>query len=412
MSTYLGSSYGFDIEETSFTSTEVLITITFVNALIPAAANVYQLQYRVIGAGTWISSPPFYMSNPGTIVVPKGNNEYRVQLFYNDGTPFEYISFVLQVIATNNFLYVPELNPLIFWELNKRMLPNFNTKFMEDFEFSERGYWWQDREVYCQPWQTTDIISLQLASTFSPLILSIKNEYGDVVLQRSASATVPHLNYPGLFVYEFHMSLAGLAGGCYTAELLAGFGIYQKIYFTWHLFISDTALENTFLIKYKSSRQVHKDVVFANGMEFQLRVPGCMGPLNKVRKDEMYRNQSYGSTLINSKSAKQYPFSFGDEWGLPDDMINLIDEIFSCDIVTIDNKLFGLAEGSKIETPDAKRSRKRGLKMILEDGLNRNSRVFQTIQDPNKRLIVTGMTSPRIWGVQTGTNTIPVTNIE
>ena len=132
MPTYAGSLYGFNIEETVVNPSTYLISVTFTSA--PAAANVYQLQYRVIGDPTWISSVPFYMNNPGTLNVDAGNNEYRIQLFYSDSTPFEYISTTLIVPNTDNFLYIPELNPVIFFEEGKTNIARYNTKHFNDLD--------------------------------------------------------------------------------------------------------------------------------------------------------------------------------------------------------------------------------------------------------------------------------------
>lgn len=410
MNTYIGSNYGAIITEQQLGGGQLQVIFSWSSS--PAGTPSALVGYRALPSGAWVNSAGSPVS-PRSIQIAGnyGDYEYRIQ-FPIGGGLYDTVTFTVQSVATNNFLYIPELNPLIFWEKNKTQLPTFFTKFMEDYEFSLRGYYWQDKETYCQPWQDTDIIYLQMASSFSPLVVQIKNEYGDVILQRSANGTIPHLYIADLFIYEFQLSLAGLQEGCYVVELLAGYGAYQKVYYTWHIFISNSQLDNTFLIKYKSSKKVFKDVMFNTGIEFQLRVPGCFGFLNKVRKDEIYRDQQYNSTLVNSKSAKQYPVSFGDEFGLPDDMINLIDEIFSCDIVRIDERLFGIAERSKIEYVEAKRSRRRGMRMTLEDGLNRHSRINQTLQDPTKRLVATAMVSPKVWGVQTGSNVIPVTNIE
>lgn len=414
MSIYIGNKYGFIVTEMpigplgAYTSLD--LAFAWVNASAVSVASSVTIQYRPIAGGSFTDNSSSSVTSPRTWNVPYGLYEYQATVYFG-GSP-DIVTFTLQTVDQNNFLYIPELNPLIFWEKNKTKLPKYFTKHFEDYPFSERGYYWQDKETFCQPWQTTDIIFLQLESSFSPLVLQLKNKYGDVVSQLSASSILPHKYLTNVYSYEFAMSLANNVTDCYTVDLVAGFGAYQKVYATWNLFISSEILENTILLEYFDSKKVYKDVMFITGIKFQLRLPGSFGFLDKPRKDEIYKDQKYNSTLLTSKSSKQWPLSFGDQFGLPDDMINLIDEIFSCDNVSADNKLICFADGGKLEYVTMPRSRKRGVKLIVEDGLNRNSRVHQTVKDPTKRLIATVMVSPKVWGVQSGSNVIPVTNIE
>lgn len=315
----------------------------------------------------------------------------------------------------DNLLYIPELNPVTFFDVARANLSKYFTKHFDTWMFAERLYYWQQREDYHQVWQTEDIIYLQFESTFDPITVELLNQYGVAVITLPALIGLPNKFILNAFSFEVAISLAGLPTGCYRIQITAGSaGPYQKTFISGRQFISAIPLKNTLCLEYFNSR-FHKDIVFETGIKFQFRVHGSFGFLEKSRKDEQYRDERYNPSLLNSRSAKQWPVYFGDQAGLPDDIINLVDEIWSCDNVRIDNKAFGIADGSKMEFIVVDRYPKRGLKLTVEEGINRNSRVFGITTDPTKKLITTIIVDAKVFGDtgnQGSSNTVPVYNIE
>lgn len=318
----------------------------------------------------------------------------------------------------DNILFIPELNPILFYETNKTNLPSYFTKFMGEYAFPYRLYQWQSPKDFMQVWQTTDIINLQFESSFDPIIVKLINENGNPVITLPALIGMPNKFQPGTFAFEVKMSLAGLATGCYFLQVeLGSAGPQQKVLVSNKQYISDEQIDNSILLEYYNST-FHNDVIFETGIKFQLRVPGHFGFLKKVRKDDVYRDEKYTSTLLSSKGAKQWPVYFGDEYGLPDEIINLIDEIWSCDNVRIDGKLFGISDGNEpefITVDDANDYPKRGMKLIVEEGINRNSKAFAVDVDVTKKLAATIIVDASVFGDtsnQGSSNTVPVHNVE
>jgi hypothetical protein len=313
-----------------------------------------------------------------------------------------------------NFLLIPELNPIIFYDVLRGNLNKYFTKHFENFKFDERLYYWQQRENYKQVWQTDDIIYLQFESTFDPIVVSVLDQYGIPKNVFPALIGLPNKFIPGTYTFEVEISLADLTTGCYYLFIEAGSGDNKKQMISDRQYVSSTQLKNTLLLEYWHSN-FHKDVLFETGIKFQFRVPGSFGFLDKVRKDTIYRDEKYNSTILDSKSAKQWPVFYGDQFGLPDDIINLIDEIWSCDNVRIDNKSFCIADGSKADFVTVERYPKRGYRMVVEEGINRNSRIFNIDQDATKKLITTIIVDAKVFGDtsnQGSSNAIPVFNIE
>ena len=316
----------------------------------------------------------------------------------------------------DNFLYIPEINPVIFFDVDRTNIDKYFTKHFDKWLFSERLLDWQSREDYCQPWQVDDIIYLQFESTFDPIIVKLLDSTGTAVITLPALIGLPHEHLPNTWSFEVSMSLAGLDTGCYRLQITAGTGDEAKTLISDCQYISAEPMPNTICLEYWHSAKYHKDVIFASGIQFQYRVYGHLGFLDKPRADVFSRNQQNSIHLLQSKSAKQWPFYVGDEYGIPDDHYNLVDEIWSCDNVLIDGKPFGIADNSKVEFIEiGEEYPKRGVKFTVEDGINRNYRLFAVDTDTTKKMNYTIFVSKKVEGDtanQGSSNTVPVLHAE
>lgn len=411
MASYTGSLYNFKIQETQVYAN---ISLLCTYLALPPTVYLIDIQYRVVGSTVWITTTTGSIQSPITRTIPFNSN-YEYQVILSD-TTFVTISFTKDVVvpgAIQNYFYIPELNPVVFFKKDNASLPKFQYRHFEDFPFAKRSYFWQEPADYCQVWQTTDIIYLQFESTFDPIIVSLLDSNGNAVLVLPALIGLPNKFLPYAYSFEVGMSLAGLTTGCYTIQIEAGIGAEKETYISgFHQYISSTILENTLMLEYKNSR-FHNDVIFETGIVFQKRIPGFIGFLDPARNDDKYKDQRYNPALLNSRVSKQWPVHFGDEYGLPDDEINTLHQIWSCNNVFIDQRPFGLAGNFEYVAVD--RYQKRGVKVLVEAGINRNSRIFAAGVDSTKKLITTAIVQAKIFGdtaAQGSNNTVPVTNIQ
>ena len=317
----------------------------------------------------------------------------------------------------DNFLYIPFINPVKFYEVGATNPPAYNTRHFDDHKFENRLLPWQEEATYQQVWQTTDIINLQFIATFNPITVQLINENGEIVEQLPALIGLPNLFIPNAWAFEVNLSLGPLilSTGCYKLKIIAGTeGPYQKIYESTCLFISSDPLPNTFLVEYWNSRY-HQDVIFETGIKFQYRSFGNFGFLSPGRNDEFYRDQRYNPTLLSSKTNRQWNVFFGNEFGLPDEAVDLVNRIWSCDNVLIDGKPVGVSDNSKLEFVEEEHYPKRGVQITVEEGINRNSKIFTITTDPNKKIMASINVDARVFGDtsnQGSSNTVPVFNVE
>lgn len=366
MRSFLGNNHNFILTETD-NGSGFDISYSFDALTPPPLASSTNLFYRVVGSGADWTSVTLGTFSPQTTSIPPGNYEYAVRINYI-AADSEFISF-----EVHGSLYIPELNPILFFLATRSVTDRYQTKHFDQFMFGERVLPWQEMDCYMQLWQTTDIIKLQITSTFSSNVINVLDENGGVVYTITLAGGIENLYVDGASTFDVAIPVAAISAGVYRLQLVCN--LNYILYSDWQYF-SAVPVENTVLFEYKHIRY-HKDVIFETGILFQFRVAGTFGALDKVRKDEKYKNEPYDSILLSSRSSKQWPWWFGDERGLPDDVINLIDEIFGCSYVLLDGKQFTLSEKPDyIEADNERRFPKRGMKLILEETNNKNSRVF------------------------------------
>lgn len=312
----------------------------------------------------------------------------------------------------DNFLYIPFINPVIFYDTDRVNLPKYFTNHFEIYPFSERFYEWETRLDHKQLWQTEDIINLQFESTFDPIVVRLMNKSG-MVLNFTALRRLPNIYIPNTWSYEVSISLAGLVTGWYYLEIEAGTGVDKKILQSGCQYISSVPIANTLCIEYWHS-SFNKDVIFETGIKFQHRLLGSFGKMEIANSDERYRDEAYNPALLSSKSSKIWPVYFSDQYGIPDDVFFLVNEIFGCDNVLIDGKPFAAADGSKLDSIDVDRYKKRGAVLKVEEGINRKSRVFALETDTTKKLVTSILVEGAVFGDlanQGSANTVPVHGI-
>lgn len=317
----------------------------------------------------------------------------------------------------DNLIYFPEVNPVIFYDSARANLPIYFTRFMDKWMFSERIMDWQHREEFSDIWQTTDIIRLQFEANFDPIIVKLLDSNGNAAITLPALIGLPNSKIPGLFSFEVEMSLAGVTEGCYILQVTAGTGPGTKIFYSNVQSIFESQIRNSILLEYWDSKSFYKDVIWKTGIRFQKRIFGHLGFLEKPRKDILYHDDRNNPQMLNSTATKQWPLFCGDEFGIPDDLFNLIDEIWGLDNVLIDGKPFGISDGGKVEFLDIGDGEypKRGIKYTVEEGINRNSRIFAVDTDTTKKIMANIIVEGKVFGDlsnQGSSDAVPIANIE
>jgi len=282
-------------------------------------------------------------------------------------------------------IYIPHLNPLVFIDPNKVQPAQYQTRHINESFFENSQPVWVNPADYWQPWQTSDAIKLQFIANYSAIQVDLVDLNLNIIASFSSLNSYPNRYQAGYYAYETSISLATVPPGSYRVRIRLN-NSDANIRLSEKIILSDS-FENTVLLEYANNRY-HGDVLFETGIRFSMRVPGGIDSYDPFSKDVMFEDQILNPTQLSSKPYAQAKLILGDAQGLPDWVMYKMMWVWSCNDVTVDGKPFAKADGAKWEKNESEDWKKRGWSMLIREGINRGSQIFDTTGDPTKKLVV------------------------
>jgi hypothetical protein len=310
-----------------------------------------------------------------------------------------------------NQIYIPYLNPVQLVELDKEQLPQYMSRNMDEYWFSQQQEPYHTQAKYYQKWSTKDAIKLQFESNFASIYVLLVDCNGGAYLAFPATQKRINKFIPGYYVYEATLSLDGLPDGIYFMMLELGGGNKKMISEPIEV---KSNHPYTLLFEYNHSRELG-DVIFQTGINFSFRVEAVIRNFDPGNERTAYRDQRLNPTVLNSIPYRSWDLFVGFIAGVPDWVVNIMNWIFSCDNVRIDGKAYGVADGAKWEAQEIDPTYlMRGHTLKIQEGFNRSSKIVGVEVDINKRLLVGVAVDSTIFGdtAEPGSNLITITDFE
>lgn len=292
-------------------------------------------------------------------------------------------------------IYRSKANPIRFvWENRVKAAP-YNDFTMDNMFFQEMIHEWEEPVYYEQKWQTTDPIRLQFISDFSGIELRLTNSDTGEYIATSMVQKQQDVNNPGFRIYECDISLTSIPpGNYYFKAILGSSGDTMR---SEPLCIQDKHEGTVFIEYYHRKRKA--DLIFEKGFRPAIRVEARFDKMEYASKDSVYENQPLNMTLIDSLQYAIYTIVFGNEWGIPDWMLEKLNLIFGFDNIQINGKQFCKAEaGQEFEAITIDGYPMRGYRYNLRESLNRASSVIDTTVNPERKIIIMSTAHTNIFG--------------
>lgn len=278
-------------------------------------------------------------------------------------------------------LYDSFLNPVKFQALDNVQLPNYVSRFMDDWMFRRTIQPWQQKVCFYQKWSTDDTVKIQYTSDVAPIVIRMYDENGYLVHTQAFATLQQDELQPTFFIREIAISLAGFTPGKYffTRDVGGVITYSEPFELVEYEDASGICLEDqdpTLLLEYKHFEPI-QGIKFFTDIEFQMRVQAWLRYKQPGSKDNIYEDQLLNQTLINSVPYRVFQFILGGPAGVPPWFINRVARIFSCSDVKIDGRLFTKAEGSTFEPIALEEYPMAGWTIDLREKLNPDGVTFE-----------------------------------
>ena len=223
----------------------------------------------------------------------------------------------------------------------------YNSKYHDDWNYPDTVRNFEEQIPYWQPWQKNDIIYVPILSNYAgPHQLELYNCDDILIDTFQLNYEASSIEGTGMKFYIATVALATYAEGVYYFLLKSGSPVLdtlesEKIYVK-------TLHENTIQIRYTHNENDF-DVVFENGLEFQLRVYGGMTEFKPASDRTVFVDQPRNMVQLSGKSYYTQKLLLGDANGIPDYLIERINQIFLCSDVLVDGKQYVASDGAQLE---------------------------------------------------------------
>lgn len=276
-----------------------------------------------------------------------------------------------------NVLYEPILNPLKFQPLNPQVIPQYVSRFMDDWNFRRTIQPWQQPTCFKQVWQRSDAIRLQYTSNFLPITLKLRDRDGIVVLTQSFITKQQNELQPTFYIRQVDIDLAPFPAGFYFWErIAAGVSTFTDPFElvegpdTDALYLEDP--NPTLYLEY-SHYEPHGGILFQAPFFPTMRVPGILKYKGTEADDTIYKDQNLSATLLRSVPFRVWTFILGGVGGVPPWLADKVARILGCSSLKIDGRLFTKNEGAKFEAAELEDYPMGGWSIDLVEKLNRDS---------------------------------------
>ncbi|MBV7531349.1 hypothetical protein [Chitinophaga sp. sic0106] len=252
---------------------------------------------------------------------------------------------------STNVVTIPKANPLRMVRVDRPAIAGKNfVHFDEDwFANSLRP---SDTQVnYFQKWQQTDIIWVQLKSTYGPLRIDLITCTQRVVKSVNFDQITTSIIGQSYQIFEAKLQLADVGPGLYYALITIGSGELSRQLISEPMDIRLRHPE-TVLFEYKGDENAH-GVIWDTGYAPTFRAEATITDYQPEFEDTVYVDQIYDQTLLDSVPHLTANLRLGEtinyRLGVPVWVSDKISRIFCCSSVLVDGKQFTRDPESKLE---------------------------------------------------------------
>lgn len=247
-----------------------------------------------------------------------------------------------------NILDISILCPIKFRQRGYVNPLPYNWKYFDDWNFPDTIKPWEEQVCYCHPWQKNDIIYIPILSNYAPHNITVVDENQVQIPGATFVANyIPtSIEGTGQKFYLVSIALNAYNDGAVQVWFDAGSPVLVELESEW-LYIKDLH-ENTILLKY-SHNENDFDIPFETGVELMFRIFGGLTEFKPAADRTVFIDQTRSAVQLSSKAYYTQKLLIGDARGVPDWVIERVNQIFQCSYVSIDGRQYVANDGASFD---------------------------------------------------------------
>lgn len=244
-----------------------------------------------------------------------------------------------------NEVLFPFLLPLSFTKKEPAEIPQYVSRFYDQYRFKDTIRDFEQRVCYHQKWMMDDSIRLQLISNYGPVTITLKDRRGFTVGTPFTFTTMQEDQFrPGYFIRQLEIDLADFEPGMYYWQLQIG---GSDVWVTEPQEFLDN-LPNSLYYEY-SHYERRGDVIFQTGIVMSLRVESIIKHKAAGSRDTVYEDQELNQVMIKSTPYRLYDLIIGNAKGIPPWLANKLAWVLGCSELRLDGRYYTKNEGAELE---------------------------------------------------------------
>lgn len=308
-----------------------------------------------------------------------------------------------------NILYISNINPVAFYKEVPDTDDQFRSRHMDDWYFSDTILPWQQATRFELPWQTSDLIQMQIQCNYGPINLQVFRDSDDIVID-----TIPfqqiraNYNDPTLFIYEIDVDMSIYDEGCYYFKITFGSPVVLTLK-SENIKLSENH-ENTLLLSYSNYR-MYADMIFETGFASSLRIPATLKFKGPASNDTVYKDQVLNTQIVRSVPFRVWTLQIGGSEGIPDYLADKIFGIIGCSNFQVDGKYYVKNEGATMEPLEEENYPMRGWNIEVVPKIARTQKIYENELSQDAFLAVMINTDSKGFGADNGGNETIITDV-
>lgn len=274
-----------------------------------------------------------------------------------------------------NIIRQPLLNPIKFVTVDPADIPQYVSRFMDDYLFVNTIKAFEQPTKYINRWLSDDSIRCQFISNFIPLTIKLFSCDGEEIYSVALTTKQQDFFNPGYYIRQFDIDLATFDPGFYYFTIPEAGWISEP----FEILAEEDENNPTLYIEYQNAERYQGMIFDPNILNFEpaIRVPAILKYKTPGSKDTLYADQDEAETILHSVPFRVWNFILGGIGGVPPFLIDKLSRIFGCDTLTIDGRDFTKNEGANWDPVELDGYPMAGWSIELREKLNRDSLIYE-----------------------------------